>query len=86
MSFPFDCIFLKWVYIAISDIWIGPITAEFIGKQQTTLDTDIPHYRNQTFQPSSQPTNDRILARWERDFDIVIPTLVSSERLEPTIT
>ena len=34
MSFPFDCTFLKWVYIAISDIWIGPITAEFIG--QTT--------------------------------------------------
>ena len=34
----------------------------------------LTHYLN----PSSpQPTNDRILAKWERDFDIVIPPLVS---------
>ena len=31
-------------------------------------------------------TIDRILVRWERDFDIVIPTLMSSERPEPTVT
>ena len=28
-----------------------------------------------------QLMTDRILVRWERDFDIVIPTLVSSEKL-----
>ena len=47
-----------------------------------------PHtqHRNQKNQPKSQLMIDRILVRWERNFDMVIPTLVNCEWPNPTTT
>ena len=60
------------------------ITGEYLLKypeynRRKSLQTPI-HPNMEVNSPSApQPMTDRILVRWERDFDIVIPTLVSSE-------